>query len=293
MKSQLQTKRFTKLLLLCIASVLLPSAARGDLGNWFLATDDFETLFWGHYHDYPELRYWFPYGSADQSYSTVTASSSRAHSGSYSVNYRSSWVYSLGLFPAIQAHAYLANPDPLVYPPDYDPWDTALYQARFVDASVYIWDDYEPGAAPEDFDEGFTFSASGWGEPGPYYTVGLDIGIVPDVSLTHYCVRESSGSYIVTDIERRHGWTQFRATVEGEQLRVYVGDQPAHSCYYNDPHRLANGFGVVRLTPLPASGYSDQGLYFDDWSSVTAVPEPATLSLLAMGGLAMLRRRGR
>ena len=44
-------------------------------------------------------------------------------------------------------------------------------------------------------------------------------------------------------------------------------------------------------TPFPATQYLDYYLLQDGYTATFQSPEPATLSLLVLGGLAMLRRR--
>jgi len=254
--------------------------------NIFLASDDFETMLWDeHWGNHPELREWYGLGTLNPAYVDVTQSSQYAHSGTYSARIWNAGPDQYGWFPGTLALADYSNPDDCPPASGDDPLKT--YKKRFVDVSVYIWDDYDPAGDPNDYDEGFAVSPWTSGYSAPTAT----IGVFPAISLTHY-----SAGYGVTgyeSIERRQGWTQFRLLMAGDQLRYYIDGQLFYSHYYLDPDNAANGFGQVAFFPVTTGGPSERGLYIDDWSSVTLIPEPATLMLLGLGGATLLRRRRR
>jgi len=69
-----------------------------------------------------------------------------------------------------------------------------------------------------------------------------------------------------------------------EMSTVTYTYNPAHSAYLGDPLQ-------IRLLCLPnPAEWDDTEADFDD-VKLGAIPEPATLSMLALGGLALLRRR--
>jgi len=276
------------------AAVLTALAATVNAGNnAFLASDDFETMLWGeNQYDHQDLRFWWPQGTVDPNVLSVTQSSDRAHSGTYSARMWTAGIIDQSYWASSFCFSDIHNPDPILsYPSEPEWWWNPAYSKVFVDASIYIWDDYDPDGDPNEYSDGFRLDCIG-GNMSHTWWAGAGVGIEPTSTLTHYTVSSSlspSGRF-VTDIERRHGWTQFRITVAGDYIQLYVEDQLAYECPFTNPNTAVNGVGIVNLMPLTLGGPSERGLYIDDWSSVTQIPEPCTLMLLGLGGAALLRR---
>jgi len=85
------------------------------------------------------------------------------------------------------------------------------------------------------------------------------------------------------------GWHDARLTYDMQYLRVYFDGSELDSAAHD---RSLNENGGVPLTIGNMYGTSVANLYMDGKiDEVRIVPEPATLTLLALGGLAVLRKR--
>jgi hypothetical protein len=91
---------------------------------------------------------------------------------------------------------------------------------------------------------------------------------------------------INTGVSRKAGWTKLSFDVDsvasGGQVRFYIDDNPVGTS-----HRSDSGVNE-RWVRLGNNSKSYENFWYDD---VKVVPEPASLCLLALGGLAVLRRR--
>lgn len=86
--------------------------------------------------------------------------------------------------------------------------------------------------------------------------------------------------------ERTTEWRELKAIIKSTTIEFYVD-----GVLGNTITKPAAGTDVAYNRILLGTTYSSQeNVWFDDLS-ISVIPEPATLTLLALGGLALLRRR--
>ena len=88
---------------------------------------------------------------------------------------------------------------------------------------------------------------------------------------------------------RLAGWNHVEARIRDTDVLITINGEPTESVARNSTEGYGRAFigsGSSNNTVEPFDGYT----YVDN-VFLGHVPEPATLSLLALGGLAMMRRR--
>ena len=129
--------------------------------------------------------------------------------------------------------------------------------------------------------------------------------VVPTSTVLATYRTEAPGWDILATNDTHHGWVwntmyEFRATYEVERILIEMkGGAPLTGAYqtiFDVSKADANsGEDILFPTGFPAGrfGFSNTGVIPTDYWIGSYVPEPGALSLLAVGGLAMLRRRRR
>jgi hypothetical protein len=98
-------------------------------------------------------------------------------------------------------------------------------------------------------------------------------------------------TWIELAADRLAGWNHVKAEINTQKINVTINNNPTESFFRNsidDYGTLYMGSGFSNNTVEPFNGFT----YIDNMS-VERIPEPATLSLLALGGLALLKQRKR
>jgi hypothetical protein len=144
----------------------------------------------------------------------------------------------------------------------------------------------------------------GWkGAIPPLDTYTPDMGLAAflndTISDTHFMVSAWGGGGVGTET---NDWSVTPADINGEGHGfgrtttpagfLQAGDV-AQDLYIAHVTVIPPTFGVLQFTHGPAGGVSDASgeIFVLNGLPIGPVPEPATLSLLVLGGLAMLRRR--
>jgi len=86
---------------------------------------------------------------------------------------------------------------------------------------------------------------------------------------------------------RTNGWHKLTAKIGGTSVKFYVDDQLDTTVAFTDLNKVYTFDSVVLGSGLTSGGYD---VAFDDLS-VAKTPEPATLVMLALGGLILRRRQ--
>ncbi len=158
-----------------------------------------------------------------------------------------------------------------------------------VRAEVYVFEDFnEPGTDPN---RPVTNMLSMYGDaPNPgAFTDFLQVGVVPfyPAGSTGYGVRSSTGGIVNASpaTPRKAGWTKLAIEADdltaGGQVRFYIDD-----VLVGTSTRAA---GVaLRYVRIGNNSKSYENFWYDD---LRVTPEPASLMLLGLGGLALVRRR--
>ena len=107
-------------------------------------------------------------------------------------------------------------------------------------------------------------------------------------------VRQNGVFYIAPGLlVNESSWTKKSSSGLTEESFHVVGGT-AHPDFSETAPPLELGFATGISTPSSQHGSTTTDIGIDNWALVVhPVPEPATLSLLALGGLAMVRRRKR
>lgn len=155
-------------------------------------------------------------------------------------------------------------------------------QSGAVKAEVYIFEDYTSTQDP--IQGALTLTAqNGSGEPD--FAEYLRIGVLQFAGTnTQYSFRTSTGGFVVTNVARKGGWTKLGieadAVGDGGQVRFYIDD-----ALVGTSSRSGADISVITL----GQNFSNYENFWYDGVLVT--PEPASLALIGLGGLALLRRR--
>ncbi len=155
-------------------------------------------------------------------------------------------------------------------------------QSGAVFAEAYMFEDLTTFGDP--VQGGITLTAqNGGGEPD--FAEFLRIGVLQFAGTNQfYSFRTNTGGFVTTNVARKSGWTKFNieadALGDGGQVRFYIDDALVGTSV-----RSGADLSVITL----GQNFSNLENFWYDGVSVT--PEPASLMLLGLGGLALLHRR--
>ena len=129
----------------------------------------------------------------------------------------------------------------------------------------------------------------------------IQIGVVPfwTTGSSAYGFRtrynDANGlGYGVAGVARKSGWTKLSVEVDslasGGQIRFFIDNNPVGTSYRAGANGGAGGLAPVdlRWVRLGNNSKTYENFWYDN---VRVIPEPASLMLLALGGLLTLRRR--
>ncbi|MBI4578207.1 MAG: PEP-CTERM sorting domain-containing protein [Planctomycetes bacterium] len=135
------------------------------------------------------------------------------------------------------------------------------------------------------------------------FTDYIQIGVVPfyPSGSVRYGFRtryndSTGGGIIDTGVSRKPGWTHLAIDVDamglGGQIRFFIDGTQVGTSYRAGANGGAGGLSPVALrwVRLGNNSKSYENFWYDD---VNVTPEPASLLLLGLGGIALLRRNRR
>ncbi len=164
-------------------------------------------------------------------------------------------------------------------------------------ATVQFWDDNIQNDASGDgaINISGALMLAGSYSSTDFYQLGVNSGAVAgNTDITNYYVRTAAEGSVVTSMARSQGWHELRI-----EVFPYTGLAGDVQFYIDGTNVNPAGFGKRRAAgPVDMNeirlGISvrtpDSPFWFDN-VDLSMVPEPASLLLLALGGLALRRRR--
>jgi len=155
-------------------------------------------------------------------------------------------------------------------------------QSGAVKAEVWMFEDFTSTQDP--VQGGITLTAqNGSGEPD--FAEFLRIGVLQfSGTNTEYAFRTATGGFVTTGVARKAGWTKFGIEADGlgdgGQVRFFIDD-----VMVGTSSRSGADLSVITI----GQNFNNTENFWYDGVSVT--PEPASLALIGLGGLVLLRRR--
>jgi len=173
-------------------------------------------------------------------------------------------------------------------------------QGRAMEASIYWLDDPANGdggkMSLQQYDAALPGGGFIWINFG-YYGSHDPYGHGENVRFGVY--NGSGGGGSVANVYRPRAsvatWRHLRVSIQANQLKAYVDGELIYDQATDAGFTFSDwvGWDSMYLYNYENGEGDFQGAYFDDVYAGDAIPEPATLALLGMGGVAMLIRRRR
>lgn len=199
--------------------------------------------------------------------------------------------------PAGSKSARVSSSDPAAWNgySDFGAWGGTLK------AEVYLFEDFNNNGQNPATPVTNMLSVYGDGANPGVFTDYIQLGVVPFYpggSVTYgFRTRYNDANalgIIDTGVSRKAGWTKLSfevdALADGGQIRFYVDDVLEGTSFRAGSNGGMGGLSAVdlRWVRLGNNSKSLENFWYDD---VSVTPEPASLLLLVLGGLALSRRR--
>lgn len=145
------------------------------------------------------------------------------------------------------------------------------------------------GTGPRNFNEVRAYTGDGYGQGSLQGIIAMGLYNSPaPVSNLHARVYWGGlSAWYALNSPRKAGWTKMTALVKSTQVEFYVDDVLDTTVTFTDPAKNYVMDCAVLGSGLTSVGYD---VAFDNFE-VSVIPEPATLVLLAAGGILLRRRR--